>query len=87
MEHHHQHPPAASKQCTAHDLPIQPSLLRPPVATSRTVTPRQTTPKRSETTPPAPSAQTTLTLQALDEEESEYSDSSESEDDQDLMDF
>jgi hypothetical protein len=85
MEHHHQHPPAVWKQRTAHDLPIQPSPLRPPAATqSQTVTPRQMTPKRSEMSPPALSAQTTSTLPALDEEESESSDSSESEDDQDF---
>ncbi len=85
MEHHHQHTPTASRQRTAHNLPIQPSPLRPPAATqSLMVTPRQMTPK---TSPPAPSAQMTLTLPALDEEESESLDSSESEDDQDLMDF
>jgi len=88
MEHHHQHPPAATKQRTVHDLPIQPSPLRTTATISRTATSRQATPKRSETSTPAPTAQTTSTLPALEEEESESSDTSDSEDEeQDLMDF
>jgi len=87
MEHHHQHPPAPSKQRTVHDLPIQPSPLRTTATTARTATSRQATPKRSETPTPAPTAQTTSTLPALEEEESDSSDSSDSEDDKDLMDF
>jgi len=88
MEHHHQHPPAATKQRTVHDLPIQPSPLRTTATAPRMATSHQATPKRSETPPTAPTAQTTSTLPALEEEESESSDTSDSEDEeQDLMDF
>ncbi len=79
MEHHHLHPPAAIKQRTAHDLPIQPSPLRPTAMTSQKATSHQTTPKRSNVTPSALKAQTTSMVPKLEEEELESSDSSDTE--------